>query len=459
MRSPILPLALLALLASCTGDQGELPQSGPADPSIDFDVPPPVVLTGWPCPPFDFATTEDKVGDSDADSMTDCQEEFIGTDPLNPDTDGDTVGDFFEVGDPADPLDTDNDTIIDLLDLDDDDDGVPTADEDRLDVLDGTTGITFKYGGNGDGDPRNDDWDGDGNANYVDPDDDNDKIAGRNLVAPVEGCPVCVVRPPVGFLFEDRSPTAPLRNFDGDPTNDDIDGDGIANRLDADDDGDGALTVDEDVNRNSVLIDDTDFDCTPDWFDLDDDGDGIPTADEDWDNSGTIMDDDLDNDSVEDFQDADEDGDSVRSVEEGVNVDTDNDGLPNYRDIDDDGDSVLTRLEDVELYYLVMPPADTGGGDETDMCPALPAPPVPEAYTAGFVTDDDTDADGIPNYLDADDDNDGCLTTDEDKDNNGVSNGSGDNGPNTIEYPMGTLQPVPYFLDGTANWCVDALEP
>lgn len=57
-------------------------------------------------------------------------------------------------------------------------------------------------------------------------------------------------------------------NQDGDPKNDDTDGDGKANYRDPDDDNDGILTILEDVNGNgNPLDDDTDFDGTADYLD------------------------------------------------------------------------------------------------------------------------------------------------------------------------------------------------
>lgn len=432
MRSPVRALVLLAL-AACPGSD-ELPVSGSADPSIQFNVPPPEVLEGWPCPPFDVETSVDKVDDDDQDTMSDCQEEYLGSNPQSNDSDGDGVLDQFEVGDPGDAKDTDGDGIIDLLDTDDDDDGVPTKDEDLV-----------SNGGNGNGDPRDDDWDIDGVANFADADDDDDGVSGRNRVAPLEGCPVCLHVPPVGTLWEDT-------DEDGDPTNDDLDGDGIPNRLDFDDDGDGALTIDEDLDRIPTRFDDIDFDCIPNWQDLDDDGDGFLTADEDWDNSGSIMDDDYDNDGVEDFQDVDEDGDNVRNLDDGIQIDTDGDGQPNYRDADDDNDGVITALEDVERYFIIEEMTTPTGTptDPTTDCPALPAPPTPIPDAIGFVIDDDTDEDGIPNFLDADDDGDGCLTIDEDVNGNGAA--FDDLGPNMVGEPP---KPIPYFLDPSLVPCAN----
>ncbi|QMU64999.1 MAG: peptidylprolyl isomerase [Flavobacteriaceae bacterium] len=57
---------------------------------------------------------------------------------------------------------------------------------------------------------------------------------------------------------------------DGDPRNDDTDGDGVPNFFDADDDNDGVRTSEEDANSNGdPTDDDTDGDGTPDYLDSD----------------------------------------------------------------------------------------------------------------------------------------------------------------------------------------------
>jgi hypothetical protein len=57
---------------------------------------------------------------------------------------------------------------------------------------------------------------------------------------------------------------------DGDPRNDDTDGDLRSNYFDADDDNDGILTIDEDANGDGdPRNDDTDGDGTPDYLDSD----------------------------------------------------------------------------------------------------------------------------------------------------------------------------------------------
>ena len=76
-------------------------------------------------------------------------------------------------------------------------------------------------------------------------------------------------------------------NGNGDLTDDDTDGDGLPNYIDADDDGDNILTKDEDPDDNGdgILDDalDTDSDGIPNYLDTDDDGDGINTRDEETD--------------------------------------------------------------------------------------------------------------------------------------------------------------------------------
>ncbi|TYB79065.1 DUF6252 family protein [Bizionia myxarmorum] len=91
---------------------------------------------------------------------------------------------------------------------------------------------------------------------------------------------------------------------DGDPTNDNTDGDGFANYLDDDDDNDSLLTVNEDVNANGdVTDDDTDGDGVPNYLDNDDDGDGILTINEDANSDGDVTNDDTDGDGIPDYLD------------------------------------------------------------------------------------------------------------------------------------------------------------
>ncbi|WP_336070211.1 T9SS type A sorting domain-containing protein [Mesoflavibacter sp. CH_XMU1404-2] len=115
---------------------------------------------------------------------------------------------------------------------------------------------------------------------------------------------------------------------------------------------------------------------------VDTDNDGVVDADEDINGNGNLDDDDTDLDTIPDYLDSDDDGDNVStsveiSIAAGrsnnsnsyVFIDTDNDLIENYLDDDDDGDGVLTINEDYNL-----------NGDPTD---------------------DDTNNNGLPDYLDA----------------------------------------------------------
>lgn len=68
----------------------------------------------------------DAGSDNDSDGLTNLQEYQLGTDPANPDTDGDGVNDLNDVFplDPAETMDTDSDGIGNNRDLDDDNDGI-----------------------------------------------------------------------------------------------------------------------------------------------------------------------------------------------------------------------------------------------------------------------------------------------------------------------------------------------
>jgi len=89
-------------------------------------------------------------------------------------------------------------------------------------------------------------------------------------------------------LIEDDNDGIPAAfedlNGDGDLDNDDTDGDGLPNYLDADDDGDNVLTATEMPNYSTEFeltqALDTDGDGTPNYLDTDDDNDGVPTINE-----------------------------------------------------------------------------------------------------------------------------------------------------------------------------------
>lgn len=121
-------------------------------------------------------------------------------------------------------------------------------------------------------------------------------------------------------LVEDDNDGIPAeledRNGNGNLEDDDFDLDGIPDYLDADDDGDNVLTIDEidtdnldgddnpltnpkNTDANSMMNPDT----MPDYLDKDDDGDGVPTRDEDIDQDKDPTNDrsDIDNPGIENY--------------------------------------------------------------------------------------------------------------------------------------------------------------
>jgi hypothetical protein len=197
-----------------------------------------VYLTGWPDDDGDGISNADEDLDGDGNPADDDSDGDGTPDYLDPDDDGDGVltadEDFDGDGNPADD-NTDGDGLPNYLDPDDDDDGVLTEDEDF----------------DGDGNPVDDDSDGDGLPNYLDLDDDGD------------GIPT-----PAEILTGDQ---------DGDhvpdylePNNEDTDADGTYNHLDEDDDGDGVPTAEEDWNQDgNPTNDDGNGNGIPDYLDAD----------------------------------------------------------------------------------------------------------------------------------------------------------------------------------------------
>ena len=163
----------------------------------------------------------------------------------------------------------------------------------------------------------------------------------------------------------------------------DLDQDGLGDRLDDDIDGDGVQ------NWNDQFPNDTDNDGVANQLDLDDDGDGIPDSIDDYPL-------DTDNDRINNQEDLDDDSDGILDTDDSFLLDTDNDGVKNKTDLDDDGDGVA----DLEDAFPLDPTefADTDGDGIGD--------------TADQFADDatewlDSDNDGIGDNADMDDDNDG----------------------------------------------------
>ena len=80
---------------------------------------------------------------------------------------------------------------------------------------------------------------------------------------------------------------------------------------------------------------DSDHDGIIDALDFDDDNDGVLTKNEDINKDGSPINDDTDDDGVPNYLDANDDGDSKLTLEEGDVKDTDNDGVLDYLDKND----------------------------------------------------------------------------------------------------------------------------
>ena len=127
-----------------------------------------------------------------------------------------------------------------------------------------------------------------------------------------------------------------------------------------DHDGDGILSINEDIDGNGFFFDDidnTDEDNQSNFNDPDDDNDGVTTSLEIVFMTTTIINDEGEEEQVEVFESF---------------QDTDGDGTNDHLDTDDDGDGIPT-LDEISINF-----------------------------NTGVITFPDTDGDDIPDYLDAD---------------------------------------------------------
>ena len=427
--------------------------------------------------------------DTDMDGITDGEEIVNGTDPNNmdtdadgipdgvenmdadgdglndgndPDSDNDGIPDSVEAGpNPATPVDSDNDGLPDFVDLDSDDDGIPdaveTADDTDTDGLgnyidrdsdddgipdtledDVAIGVDSDADGIDDAydvditsgtDANNDgvddgrmpqDTDGDGAVDYLDPDADNDGIPDTT-------------------------------EADLDVTND-ADGDQINDVYDVD--ATLGTDIDGDNVDDAILPTNTDTDFAPDYIDLDSDNDGLHDVieaggiDSDGDaiiddpamNEGTIPDPpDTDVDGVDDYRDTDSDNDSVNDIagSQFDSLDANADGvIDDVTDTDEDG---IADLADFSDAFGTVQDSDRDGipdfvetGGDTDgdgLDDAFDTDSdddgISDMIESGgdFFNPVDTDGDGMRDYVDTDSDNDGiddALEGTNDFNNNGI---------------------------------------
>ncbi len=194
----------------------------------------------------------------------------------------------------------------------------------------------------------------------------------------------------------------------------------VTDATDIDSDNDGIVDSFEDLNLDgdndpSTDPTDSDGDGFPDYLDIDSDDDGIPDNVEAQTTAGYIPPSliDANNNGLDD---AYEDG--VLGI---FPVDTDGDNLPDYLDSDSDDDNIPDRIEGHDYNNDGIPDVVLNGsykdGDGLN-----------DGYEGEFTVDDDvndeiddpyndlpnTDGDAESNYRDADDDNDGIASKDED---------------------------------------------
>ncbi len=315
--------------------------------------------------------------DQDGDGALDLDEDALGTDATDADSDDDGVSDGEEIGTYAsDPLrcDSDGDTLSDGLEL-----GIDLAMPDT-DVTVGcfvadVDPVTTT-------DPNRDDTDGgtlldqleDRNANggidmwETDPQDPTDDIDADEdgISDALEGA--------CGGDFVDG-------DADGRPDAEeglvDSDGDGLPDFCDDDDDNDGLPTVDEDPTPEDDSDDDLDEDALPTWQDPDSDNNGVLDGDEpegDADCDGIIDAYDLDDESGDC---ADRDGDGVTNGDEAAcgsnpdDPDTDADGLGDAAEScedDEDCDELPDRLDGASDPEGCADPIDTAPTDSGTTC-------------------------------------------------------------------------------------------
>ena len=136
---------------------------------------------------------------------------------------------------------------------------------------------------------------------------------------------------------------------------------------------------------------------------------------------------DSDEDGIPDYVDYDDDNDGILDVEEDngdSNLDTDNDGIVDRLDLDADGDGIL------DVYESGIDTSNISISSAGSILGAVGLDGVPNniqlagTYDSGTISYSmrDSDGDGIHDFQDIDDDNDGALTIDENSDPNNDGN-------------------------------------
>ena len=307
------------------------------------------------------------------------------------DTDGDMVGDIYDIDDDNDGIldvvegnnDSDGDGYIDSLDIDSDNDGLPdnieaqptnsyaAPNNDDAATYLANNGVNSAYLGG----LTVENTDDDTTPDYLDNDSDND-----NVPDSLEG-------------HDANHDSLP----DVLPTNTDLDEDGLDDGYEGTDMNDG-FDVNDEIDDPTTLPN-TDNSDEVDYRDTDDDNDGIATIDEDINNDNDPTNDDTDGDIVRNYLDIDDDNDGILTYVEGTN-DFDNDNLPNYLDIDSDGDGIPDNIEgQMTVGYILPTYIDFDNNGLDDAYEITPG-------NGNGISVVNTDDDMAPDYLDLDSDND-----------------------------------------------------
>jgi len=381
--------------------------------------------------------------DSDGDGLSDEAEEKRGTDPNDPDTDGDGLNDGPEVNkygtDPTD-ADTDNDKFDDGVETGQYDTDPTDPDTDGDGLVDGAE--IHDYGT----DPTSADTDGDG---YEDGAEVN-----RYNTAPTDATDY-----PEADSDDDGLPDSEEEDRGTDPNDPDTDGDGLEdgaevsdygtdpNAVDTDNDG---LTDREEVRQYDTdpTEPDTDGDGYEDGAEVNEyetdptDGDDYPGRDSDSDGLSDSRESELGTDPTDSDTDGDglQDGAEVNEYDtDPTDPDTDGDGYGDGAEVNEYGtdptdgedypgrDSDGDGLSDSRESELGTDPtdADTDGdgledGAEVDMYGTDPTKPDTDGdgYDDGVEVNeygtDPTDPDSVPNET-ADSDNDGLTDSREEE--------------------------------------------
>ena len=372
---------------------------------------------------FDYA--ESATSDLDADGISD-QSDINNVDACLPssfasncsaDTDGDGVADNLE-GEELDEdgdglanflesssIDTDGDGVSDQedpantnacapsafgtnCDLDTDGDGVP-------DSVEGATADSDNDGANNFEESSLADADLDGTPDQVDPDDQNVCVPttfGIGCAADSDGDGMSdFMETEAGDVDNDGLPNYIDLDSDSDLVPDsvesaiDTDSDGILNPYDTDSDNDG-ISDNVEAGRLPVSPIDTDGDGIIDMHDLDSDNDGLL---DELEALVSVLNDEviigLFSDSANDPQDFD------------------GDRIPDYRDRDSDNDSISDLIESEGMAF------DSNADGVLDAFLDANGNGLHDALEEAPVQPTDIDADGVPDFLDADSDGDGVL--------------------------------------------------